>query len=149
MAHALRLQGISLAIRNEYNKATVQLTRSLNIYHEIGGKKGQAQIYNVFGSTFVYEIASSGEEGLDIVKEIFDEIDILVTLSDWHMPGMKGDDFLIQLHKIYPDAVKIMVTGQATHDAIQRAYREANLFAVIHKPWTEEELINAIRRNLE
>jgi DNA-binding NtrC family response regulator len=109
----------------------------------------KSQIYNVFGSTFSYEIATSGEEGLDLVNEILEEIDILVTLSDWLMPGMKGDDFLIQLHKIVPDAVKIMVTGHATPDAIQRAYREANLYKVIHKPWTEEELIEAIRRNLE
>lgn len=107
------------------------------------------QIKNVFGAAFTYEIATSGEEGLELVNEFLNEIDILVTLSDWLMPGMKGDAFLIELHKIVPDAVKIMVTGEASPEAIQRAYREANLYKVIHKPWTEEELIEAIRRNLD
>lgn len=52
IAHALRVQGISLAIRNEYNRATVHLTRSLNLYNRIEYKIGQALIYNAFGNIF-------------------------------------------------------------------------------------------------
>lgn len=107
------------------------------------------QIYETFGDEFIYELANSGEEALSIVNEILPEVDILITISDWLMPGMNGDEFLISLHKIIPDAVKIMVTGQANQDAIQRAYREANLHALIKKPWTKDEIINAIRKNLK
>ncbi len=109
----------------------------------------KSQIFKVFGSEFNYEIASSGEEGLAIVEEILlEEIDIFITISDWLMPGMKGDQFLIQLHKILPEAIKIMITGHATEDAIQRAYNEANLYRLFEKPWNEAELINAIKNQI-
>ena len=107
------------------------------------------QIYDTFGDEFVYELANSAEEALTIIDEILPEIDILITISDWLMPGMKGDEFLITLHKIIPDAVKIMVTGHATQDAIQRAYREANLHQLIMKPWKQEEIIDAIKKGLK
>ncbi|MEJ2006248.1 MAG: response regulator [Cyclobacteriaceae bacterium] len=110
----------------------------------------KTQLIAVFGNEFTYEYASSGKEGLEVVDELRQEpLDILITISDWLMPGMKGDEFLVKLHRVVPEAIKIMVTGHATNDAIQRAYREANLYRVIRKPWKEDELINTIRKSLE
>ncbi|MCA6073789.1 response regulator [Fulvivirga sedimenti] len=117
----------------------------LDIVHTI-----KDQIFSVFGTEFKYETAGSGEEGISLVKEIIlEEIDILITISDWLMPGMKGDEFLITLHKIVPDAIKIMITGHATEDAIQRAYKEANLYQLFAKPWNKNELISAIKKQIE
>ena len=110
----------------------------------------KSQLIDVFGNDFTYEYAISGEEGLELIQELNKEnIDILITISDWLMPGMNGDEFLVRLHHIVPEAIKIMVTGQATNEAIQRAYREANLYRVIHKPWLQSELIQTIRDSLE
>ena len=106
----------------------------------------KSQIQSIFGKEFIYEVATSAEEGLTIVNELLNEdIDILITISDWLMPGMKGDEFLIELHKLIPEAIKLMVTGHATQDAIQRAYLEANLYQVLYKPWNEKQLIAIIK----
>ena len=64
------------------------------------------------------------------------------------MPGMKGDEFLIKVHKLYPGIVKVMLTGQADNQAIKRACDEANLFKHIPKPWDENELIQTIKSGL-
>ena len=37
------------------------------------------------------------------------------------MPGIKGDEFLINTHKKFPKIVKIMLTGQADEEAVNRA----------------------------
>lgn len=107
------------------------------------------QVQQTFGNEFLYEIAESGEEGIEVAQDLAAEgYEILVTISDWLMPGMNGDEFLIQLHKIMPDSLKIMLTGHAEREAIDRAYKEANLYKVIQKPWSEEELIDTIQKGL-
>jgi CheY-like chemotaxis protein len=70
-------------------------------------------------------------------------------VSDWLMPGVKGDEFLIEVYKRYPDILTVMLTGQADESAIARARREAHLHACLRKPWTEEELASAISMALE
>ncbi|MDY0092084.1 MAG: hypothetical protein RBT80_05250 [Candidatus Vecturithrix sp.] len=57
---------------------------------------------------------------------------------------LKGDELLIQVHEKYPGTVKVMLTGQADHDAIERTRRQANLHCCLYKPWQEEELIDTL-----
>ena len=71
-------------------------------------------------------------------------INIIVIVSDWLMPGIKGDEFLIQIHQRFPKITKVMLTGQADREAIERAKKEAELHACLYKPWTESELIEII-----
>ncbi|HAG80524.1 MAG TPA: hypothetical protein DCL61_04970, partial [Cyanobacteria bacterium UBA12227] len=53
------------------------------------------QLKNEFGDTYLYEVAESADEALEIIEEFHeDEIRILLIVSDWLMPGMKGDEFL-------------------------------------------------------
>jgi PAS domain S-box-containing protein len=56
------------------------------------------------------------------------------------MPGMKGDELLIQLHDRYPKMLKIMLTGQASAEAVGRVVNAANLYRYIAKPWDETDL---------
>ncbi|MBN2613549.1 MAG: response regulator [Bacteroidales bacterium] len=108
------------------------------------------QLQNYFGGSFLYETAENAEEGLEIIEELAsDGVKILIIVSDWLMPGIKGDEFLIKVHQKFPGIVKVLLTGQATQDAIRRAESEAGLFAVIHKPWNSEELFNVIKTGLE
>jgi len=65
------------------------------------------------------------------------------------MPGVKGDEFLIEVYRRYPQIVTVMLTGQANNDAIENARMNARLHACVHKPWTERELIDVIESGLE
>jgi CheY-like chemotaxis protein len=108
------------------------------------------QLKRRFGNRYLYEVAESAEEAWEVMNELHAAgIRILVIVSDWLMPGMKGDEFLIQVHQQFPDIITVMLTGQADEAAIERAKREANLYACLHKPWTEEELAQIIISALE
>lgn len=107
------------------------------------------QIKNIFGEEYIYESAENAEEGMEVIEELYDEgIDVLVIVSDWLMPGKKGDEFLIEVHKKHPGIVKVMLTGQADETAIQNAIKNAELHAYISKPWTSSDLEKVIRTGL-
>lgn len=107
------------------------------------------QLRKAFENQYFYEFAEGADEALEIIEELDEEeIDILVIVSDWLMPGIKGDEFLIGVHQKFPKIVKVLLTGQADEDAIERAKNQANLHACLYKPWTGEELIETIRSGL-
>ena len=52
-----------------------------------------------FGQDYQIEAAQSGEEALELIKELQAEsIETAVVVSDYLMPGMKGDELLCQIH---------------------------------------------------
>jgi CheY-like chemotaxis protein len=113
-------------------------------------KSLRRQLKQAFEDAYVYESAENADEALELIAELQkNNIDVIVIVSDWLMPGMKGDEFLIELHKKFPNVVKVMLTGQAEEESIQRAFKEANLHQYISKPWEDSELINCIKSGLE
>ncbi|MEL7035101.1 MAG: response regulator [Cyanobacteria bacterium J06592_8] len=103
------------------------------------------QLQRCFGNQYIYEVAQSVEEAWEVIDELEqDEITILLIVSDWLMPDVKGDVFLAEVHERFPQVVTVMLTGQADEAAIERAKKEANLYACMSKPWTEEELQRVI-----
>ncbi len=107
------------------------------------------QLRRRLGDAYVYETAESADEGMEVIETLVkDAVDILIIVSDWLMPGMKGDDFLIQVHQKFPKIVNVMLTGHANEAAIERTKKFANLYACIYKPWSEEELIHIIKTGL-
>jgi CheY-like chemotaxis protein len=103
------------------------------------------QLMRCFGDSYVYEVAQSAEEAWMVIKELEEEeIKILLIVSDWLMPNVKGDEFLTQVHQRFPEIITVMLTGQADEAAIERAKQQANLYACINKPWEEEELQQVI-----
>ncbi len=103
------------------------------------------QLMRHFGDKYVYECAESADEALEVIDDLSaGEADILLIVSDWLMPGMKGDEFLIRVHRRFPGIVKIMLTGHADENAVRRARKEAALHRCLPKPWSEEDLIEAL-----
>ncbi|WP_370086353.1 response regulator [Ekhidna sp.] len=110
----------------------------------------KSQINEEFDSTFKVELAESADEGYEIIDELVDSgVSLLLIVSDWLMPNIKGDEFLEEVHKKHPKIVKIMLTGQADQSAIDNAFDNAGLYKVIHKPWSKSELIDSIKKGLE
>ena len=108
------------------------------------------QLKRQFGDRFIYEVAESAEEAWEVIEELQkDDVKVIAIVSDWLMPGIKGDEFLIQIHQRFPKLVTVMLTGQANETAIERAKKEANLHACLYKPWTENELTQIITTAIE
>lgn len=109
----------------------------------------RTQLLSSFGKDYIYEAAEDADEALDLIQELSEnDLVIVVIISDWLMPGMKGDELLIRIHEQFPKVVKIMLTGQADKLAISRATEFANLHCCLSKPWSEAELLETIKSGL-
>lgn len=87
------------------------------------------------------EIAEGGEEALGLVEELLEKGDaVLLVISDYIMPDMKGDELLKRVHQLSPKTLKIMLTGQADLEAVTNAINHAKLYRYIAKPWQSEDL---------
>lgn len=105
----------------------------------------KTQLKNNFGDKYLYEMADNAKEALEVIDELIaDGTKIILIVSDWLMPGMKGDEFLIKVHEKYPNIITVMLTGQANEESIEKARVEAGLFACLYKPWSAEDLVNVI-----
>jgi CheY-like chemotaxis protein len=107
------------------------------------------QISKHFGDRYRYEVSESADEAWEVIEELSnDDIKVLVIVSDWLMPGMRGDEFLIKVHERFPSIVTVLLTGHADEAAISRARQYANLHAYIAKPWAEETLMEIIQSGI-
>jgi PAS domain S-box-containing protein len=90
---------------------------------------------------YAIEIAESGEEALTLVEELLSNgIEIPLVIADQIMPNMQGDQFLIELHARHPEILKVMLTGQASAEAIANVVNRGNLYRFMSKPWSEVDL---------
>ena len=106
------------------------------------------QLKNEFKNAYFYELAESGDEALDLLEDFQEKAQVIVVVSDWLMPGIKGDELLIKVHQKYPKIIKVMLTGQADAAAVQRAVEEADLYCCLYKPWQSKDLIETIKSGL-
>jgi DNA-binding NtrC family response regulator len=101
------------------------------------------QLERVLPEHVLIERASSGFEGLELVKELScnEHQPLALIISDYLMPGLLGSDFLIQAHAICPRSKKMMLTGQAEVDNVLKVLHHMELFRYVGKPW-EPEFLN-------
>jgi diguanylate cyclase (GGDEF)-like protein len=107
------------------------------------------QLKRNFGKDYEIELTNSGEEALLLCADLTAEgQDIPLIISDQRMQGMGGDALLIQLHRHYPKALKIMLTGQADADSVGNVVNAAALYRYIRKPWDETDLVLTVTEAL-
>ncbi len=98
------------------------------------------------GGSYTYETAQNPEEAMEVIDELCQSgVQVILILSDWLMPGMRGDEFLIKVHQKYPHIKSILISGHADRDAINRVKEEAKTYAIFSKPWNTKELLEAVR----
>jgi len=98
-----------------------------------------------FAGDYTIETASGALEALEAIKELVAEgYDIPVVITDYIMPVITGDVMLFHLQDEYPRMKKIMLTGQATMEAVTNAVNQAQLYRYIAKPWDPQDLIMTV-----
>jgi response regulator RpfG family c-di-GMP phosphodiesterase len=85
--------------------------------------------------------AYSGHEALKTLKQVGGAA---VVISDMRMPGMDGATLLQQVMQFFPDASRILLTGEPGRDAAVSAVNKANIFRFLTKPCTPEMLKAAV-----
>ena len=106
-----------------------------------------SQLNRNLGNNFNYEFAESAEEALEIINELSenDSNVIYVLISDWLMPGMKGDELLEEVMRRVSGVKAILLTGHVDQVLLNEIEKRNNgQIQTIHKPWNEEKLISLI-----
>jgi DNA-binding NtrC family response regulator len=90
---------------------------------------------------FKVEICLSADEALTcLASNSFD-----LVLSDIRMPKMDGFVFLAHCKKVYPDMIRIAISGYADMDRCQTAIEKQDFQFIVSKPWDNFELKNILR----
>jgi len=104
------------------------------------------QLGPFFENHFLIETSTTAEEALEIYDELVEHgYEVPVVISDYLMPTMRGDEFLIKIHEKNPNILKILLTGHANIEGITNAINNANLYRFIPKPWDRDDLILTVR----
>lgn len=90
---------------------------------------------------FPVETALSGGEAL---KALDENGPFAVVVSDLKMPGMDGISFLGKVRDIFPDTVRILLTGFADVNNAMKAINEGSVFRLLSKPCDSETLVRAL-----
>jgi two-component sensor histidine kinase/FixJ family two-component response regulator len=108
------------------------------------------QLKRYLDSQYLIEEADNGEVALEIIADLHaHHIEVALVIVDQIMPGIKGDELLIQIHRNYPRALTVMLTGQASATAVGNAVNDANLYRYLSKPWAEVDLILTVKEALK
>jgi len=85
-----------------------------------------------------YEIltAGSGQEGLELLAR--HDVDVIV--SDQRMPAMTGVEFLRRAKDIYPETMRIVLSGYTELQSITDAINEGAIYKFLTKPWDDGQL---------
>lgn len=104
------------------------------------------QLKRPFGKDFKIQTLESGDEALEVFKDLLaKKVYVPVIITDHAMPGLKGDELLIEAHKLNADTRKILLTGQASANSVGNAVNNANLYRYISKPWEQDDLVLTTR----
>ncbi|MEO5829266.1 MAG: diguanylate cyclase [Rhodanobacter sp.] len=106
----------------------------------------RSMMENNFGPLLEVEFAESGEEALEIDAELRAQgRELSLVISDFMMPGLRGDELLVQLHDRSPNTIKILLTGHSDLSGVKRAINQANLYRFLEKPFLNEDLVLTVR----
>lgn len=90
--------------------------------------------------------ANGGEAGLAELAR--GKVDVIV--SDQRMPNMSGVEFLRRAKELYPDTVRIVLSGYSDLQSITDAINEGAIYKFLSKPWDDDvlkaEIEEAFRR---
>ena len=101
----------------------------------------EVELQKALGDEYLIETAQSSEEALQLLSELLEEqYEVPLVIADYLMPDIKGDELLKRIHAISPKSLKIMLTGQASLEAVGNAIKYAKLYRYIAKPWETEDL---------
>lgn len=69
-------------------------------------------------------------------------------VSDMRMPGMNGVELLSRANELFPDTVRIMLTGNADLQTAIDAVNQGHVFRFLTKPCDTDDLIRVINQGL-
>ncbi len=85
--------------------------------------------------------ADSGAEGLRLLS--LNHVQVII--SDQRMPSMSGTDFLNTVKQLYPDTVRMILSGYTDLRVVTDAVNRGAVFKFLTKPWDGDQLREEVR----
>ncbi|HAN47569.1 MAG TPA: GGDEF domain-containing protein, partial [Nitrospira sp.] len=85
--------------------------------------------------------AGSAAEGLELLA--LNSVQVIV--SDQRMPNMSGSEFLGRVKILYPDSMRIVLSGYTEVAALTDAINRGAIYKFVTKPWNDDDLRRVIR----
>ena len=82
---------------------------------------------STFRRDYHIHVATSGRAGL----EIMEQNTIQLVITDQRMPDMTGIEFLEKIVPLYPDCMRMIMTGYSDMDAIIQAINKGNIYRYV------------------
>jgi len=89
--------------------------------------------------------ATSGSEGLAVLAEH----PVQLVICDQRMAEMSGTEFLARVNDLYPDVIRITLSGYTEVDTIMESINKGHIYKFLLKPWNDQNLKLEIRQALE
>lgn len=70
---------------------------------------------------------------------------VQVIISDQRMPDMSGTEFLSRVKQLYPETVRIVLSGYTDLQSLTDAINRGAIYRYLVKPWDDDDLRNQIR----
>ncbi|WP_298576794.1 EAL domain-containing protein [uncultured Luteimonas sp.] len=80
--------------------------------------------------------ANTVREALDLLASNT----VQVIVSDQRMPDMSGTEFLAKVRELYPDTVRMILSGYTDLATITEAINRGSIYRFLTKPWNDDEL---------
>jgi len=100
----------------------------------------------ILRNRFSFHSALSGVEALEILNT---QGPFAVVISDYRMPRMDGITFLSTVNQLFPDTVRMMLTGYADLETAMYAVNLGYIFRFMTKPCKPEALTSAVEAGLK
>lgn len=88
---------------------------------------------------------SSGTDALKLLQEH----PVHLIISDQRMPEMSGTELMAKVKSLYPDLIRIILTGYTDVDTITESVNQGNIYKFFLKPWNDQTLLLEVRQALE
>ncbi|UTW07701.1 EAL domain-containing protein [Pseudomonas benzenivorans] len=72
--------------------------------------------------------------------ELLAKHDVQVILSDQRMPEMNGTEFLSRVKDLYPNTIRIVLSGYTDLKSVTDAINQGAIYKFLTKPWDDEQL---------
>jgi len=93
------------------------------------------------GDGFHILTATGGEQALQILASN----EVQVILSDQRMPSMSGSEMLSHAKELYPETVRMVLSGYADLASVTDAINRGSIYKFLIKPWDDDLLRANIR----
>jgi response regulator RpfG family c-di-GMP phosphodiesterase len=97
------------------------------------------------GGGYTVITSPGGAEAIEMLEKL--PVDIVI--SDMRMPGMDGSQLLEQVHRRWPQVLRLLLTGHADQGSTVAAINRGRIFRYLNKPWDERDLLSALQEGTE